>query len=82
MLVLQHRDELVSQNSIKFNNVNPSISTSVVDGTTKDFTGNVVFSMVQTLSRDNNLNKMMLIITLIQINFQYYPASFLIIIPL
>ena len=56
--MLQHRDELVSQNSIKFNNVNPSISTSVVDGSQKDFTGNVVFSMVQTLSRDNNLNKM------------------------
>ena len=58
VLVLQHRDELVSQNSMKFNNVNPSISTSIVDGSQKDFTGNVVFSMVQTLSRDNNLNKM------------------------
>ena len=58
VLVLQHRDELVSQNSMKFNNVNPSISTSIVDGSQKDFTGNVVFSMVQTLSRDNNLDKM------------------------
>ena len=33
-------------------------SSSIVDGSQKDFTGNVVFSMVQTLSRDNNLNKM------------------------
>ena len=58
VLVLQHRDELVSQNSIKFNKVNPDISTSIVDGSQKNWNGDVVFSMVQTLSRENNLSTM------------------------
>ena len=58
VLVLQHRDELVSQNSIKFNKINPDISTSIVDGSQKNWNGDVVFSMVQTLSRENNLSTM------------------------
>ena len=56
ILVLQHRDELVTQNSLKFNKVNPRITTSIVNGTVKHWDGSAVFSMVQTLSRDNNLN--------------------------
>ena len=55
VLVVQHRDELVAQNNSKFLKVNPKISTSVVDGTEKDWSGDVVFTMIQTLSRDNNL---------------------------
>ena len=58
VLILQHRDELVAQNNTKFLRVNPKIKTSIVDGTVKDWNGNVIFSMVQTLSRDNNLNKL------------------------
>ena len=56
VLVLQHRDELVRQNKTKFSRVNPNITTSIVDGSEKDWTGSTIFSMVQTLSRENNLN--------------------------
>ena len=55
VLVLQHRDELVSQNKEKFERVNPLISTSIVNGTVKHWEGDAVFSMVQTMSRDRNL---------------------------
>ena len=58
VLVLQHRDELVSQNINKFERINPNISTSIVNAEAKDWSGNAVFSMVQTLSRDSNLNNM------------------------
>ena len=56
VLILQHRDELVRQNRTKFSKVNPNITTSIVDGSEKDWSGNTIFSMVQTLSRENNLN--------------------------
>ena len=56
VLILQHRDELVRQNRTKFSKVNPKITTSIVDGSEKDWSGNTIFSMVQTLSRENNLN--------------------------
>ena len=55
ILVLQHRDELVAQNREKFLKVNPNISTSIVNGTIKKWDGDTIFSMVQTLSRENNL---------------------------
>ena len=55
VLVLQHRDELVRQNKTKFSRVNPDITTSIVDGNEKDWSGSTIFSMVQTLSRENNL---------------------------
>jgi len=58
VLVLQHRDELVNQNIDKFHRVNPSISTSVVNAEQKNWEGDTVFSMVQTLSRPNNLENM------------------------
>lgn len=57
ILVLQHRDELVDQNRIKFGKVNPYITTSIVNGTVKEWDGSAVFSMVQTLSRESNLKK-------------------------
>ena len=55
ILVIQHRDELVEQNSAKFKKVNPYITTSIVNGTVKHWDGDAVFSMVQTVSRENNL---------------------------
>ena len=58
VLVLQHRDELVNQNIDKFHRVNPSISTSVVNAEQKDWEGDTVFSMVQTLTRPSNLGNM------------------------
>lgn len=56
-LVLAHRDELTAQNSEKFQLINPDISTSVVNAVVKDWSGQVVFTMVQTLSREENLEK-------------------------
>ncbi len=53
--ILAHRDELTSQNSKKFNRVNPDISTSVFDASVKSWDGDAVFAMVQTISRDSNL---------------------------
>ena len=55
ILVIQNRDELVSQNKAKFEKVNPYITTSIVNGTVKHWDGEAVFSMVQTMSRDRNL---------------------------
>lgn len=56
ILVLQHRDELVEQNKAKFLKVNPYITTSIVNGTVKNWDGDAVFSMVQTISREKNLD--------------------------
>jgi DNA repair protein RadD len=53
-LVLAHRDELTEQNQQKFSWVNPSITTSVFNAKTKDWSGQVTFAMVQTLSIDTN----------------------------
>lgn len=58
VLILQHRDELVSQNSTKFQRVNPELSASYVNASQKDWSGDAVFAMVQTLSRENNLAQM------------------------
>lgn len=51
--VLAHRDELTQQNSEKFLRVNPDISISVFDASTKDWRGAVTFAMVPTLARGN-----------------------------
>ena len=58
VLILQHRDELVSQNSTKFQRVNPELSASYVNASQKDWSGDAVFAIVQTLSRQNNLERM------------------------
>ena len=55
ILVMQHRDELVNQNKSKFERINPYITTSIVNGTIKNWDGNTIFSMVQTISRERNL---------------------------
>ena len=57
-LVLAHRDELTAQNRSVFQTMHPSISTSVFDSKTKSWDGQVTFSMVPTLSRDENLEIM------------------------
>jgi len=56
--VLAHRDELTYQNSDKFSRFNPHITTSIVNSNIKSWEGQVTFAMVQTLSRDSNLNMM------------------------
>ena len=56
-LVLAHRDELTAQNSEKFLLINPDISTSIINAAVKDWSGQVVFAMVQTLAREANLEQ-------------------------
>ncbi len=56
-LVLAHRDELTAQNAEKFRTINPSIKTSIINADQKDWSGQVVFAMVQTLSRETNLDQ-------------------------
>ncbi len=58
VLILQHRDELVSQNSNKFHKVNLNLTSSFYNASQKDWSGNAVFAMVQTLSREKNLAQM------------------------
>ena len=54
-IVLAHRDELTEQNRAQFGKLNPNVRTSVFDATSKSWDGSVVFAMVPTLSRDENL---------------------------
>lgn len=56
--VLAHRDELTTQNREKFGRVNPAITTSVLDATSKSWGGQVTFAMVPTLTRERNLATM------------------------
>ncbi len=56
--VLAHRDELTQQNNDKFLRVNPDISTSVFDASSKDWRGAVTFAMVPTLARGNTVMDM------------------------
>lgn len=56
-LVLAHRDELTAQNSEKFRLINPDISTSIINAAVKDWGGQVVFAMVQTLAREANIEQ-------------------------
>lgn len=57
-VVLQHRLELVKQNSEKFLRVVPDflLKTSILTGNEKDAEGSVVFATVQTLSSEAGLN--------------------------
>ena len=55
VLVLQHRDELVTQNMFKFQKFNNHLCPSIVNGNLKFWGGHVVFAMIQTISRDRNL---------------------------
>lgn len=55
-LILQHRDELVDQNRRTFHAFNGhGIPSGVIDANRKEFLRPVIFGMVPTLSRDQNL---------------------------
>jgi len=56
--VIAHRKELTEQNTEKFLLVNPYLITSLVNAETKDWSGEVVFAMVQTLSNKRTLCSM------------------------
>lgn len=51
-LVLQHRQELVSQNLTKYRKVNPDARPSLYTAGTKSMRGDCVFAMAQTLARN------------------------------
>ena len=57
-LVLQHRDELVSQNRRTFKAVAPEIQTDIYTADRKRWSEGTTFAMVQTLCRPDNLATM------------------------
>jgi len=74
-LILQHRDELIAQNASKFHAVNPKLSISLVDADTKNWNGQAVFAMVQTLVREKNLAQIPRLGTLIIDEAHHAPAN-------
>jgi len=58
VLVLQHRDELVTHNRHIFQRCNPNLRTSVVNADVKEWSPEATFAMVQTLSRPQTLETM------------------------
>lgn len=57
-LVLQHRDELLTQNATKFIKVVPDGRPTIFNAERKDWRGDVVFASEPTLRRRDNLEKM------------------------
>jgi superfamily II DNA or RNA helicase len=59
ILTIQHRDELVGQNRKTFHAVaGEKVTSGVVDATRKQFHRDNIFAMVQTLSKEKNLDAM------------------------
>lgn len=57
-LVIQHRDELVSQNRKTFEKVNPRASTGLFTADRKEWGYQATFAMIQTLANERNLDGM------------------------
>lgn len=57
-LVLQHTDEILEQNMAKFGLVDSGRKISIVNGKKKDFSGDIIYSMVQSLQRDKTLARL------------------------
>lgn len=57
-LILQHRDELVSQNRATFKRVANGVETDLYTAGRKRWSPGATFAMVQTLSREDNLASM------------------------
>lgn len=55
-LILQHRDELVAQNRATFKRVAPLVETDLYTAARKRWAPGATFAMVQTLSREDNLD--------------------------
>lgn len=56
--VLAHRDELVFQNQDKFKRFSSNKSTSIINADQKNWDAQVAFAMIQTASRQKNLEHM------------------------
>lgn len=57
-LIVQHRDELVSQNRRTFHRFHKGASSGVIDGDQKQFGNEITFAMVQTLARGGALERL------------------------
>jgi superfamily II DNA or RNA helicase len=57
-MILQHREELVEQNRKKFHLINPGRTSSICGLGTKDYSGDTIFGMAQTLGRNGNMKDM------------------------
>jgi len=57
-VVIAHREELINQNAETFQQICPDRPISYYDGKRKSWDGQVTFSTIQTLSRENHLNTM------------------------
>lgn len=57
-MILQHREELVDQNRKKFHLINPQRTSSICGLGTKDYSGETIFGMAQTLGRNGNMKDM------------------------
>ena len=57
-LIVQHRDELVSQNRKTFHRIHRGALSGVIDGRDKQFHHPVTFAMVQTLARESTLERL------------------------
>lgn len=57
-LILQHRDELVSQNRKTFTAINPRLKSDLFTAERKNWGVNATFGMVQTLVKERNLATM------------------------
>ncbi len=57
-LILQHRDELVAQNRATYRRVDPDAPTDIYAADRKRWSDGATFAMVQTLSRQDNLETM------------------------
>lgn len=58
VLVLQHRDELLTQNATKMAKVIPGVRASIYNADRKSWAGDVVFASEPTLRREDNLRRM------------------------
>jgi DNA repair protein RadD len=74
-LILQHRDELVSQNRNTFMRVNPSASVDIFTAERKRWAKNATFAMVQTLCRGSNLLTMPSDLDLLVIDEAHHSAA-------
>jgi DNA repair protein RadD len=57
-MILQHREELVDQNRRKFHLIHPKRTSSIAGLGTKDYAGDTIFGMAQTLGRNGNMEGM------------------------
>ncbi len=74
-LVLQHRDELVTQNRNTFMRVNPSAKADIFTAERKAWGKSSTFAMVQTLCREGNLLTMPTDLDLLVIDEAHHSAA-------